>query len=163
VLAAVLAVYPLLSAGRLASLLSLLAVTGFASVLAAPHIRGPLTGVALFTLAAGYVLAEATGRVPALSVVGYAAGLILMAELLMWAAQLPRTARADAAVALRQALALAVAAFAAAALALVTLAAGGLRLPGPWTGALLGTAAAAALLALPWLLLRRTAGPGPDR
>ena len=51
--------------------------------------RGRFAGGALFTLAFEYTVAEATGRIPAGSVVGYAAGLIIVTELLLWSAQLP--------------------------------------------------------------------------
>ena len=161
-MAAALAAYPLPGAGRLAPLLGLVGGAGLGAALAAPHVRARLTGPALFALATEYVLAESAGRVPAVSVTGYAAGLIVMAELLLWAGQLPRRGRADWAVAAAQAVTLAVLALAGAVLALAALAVAGLRLPGVWTGALVGMAAAAALLALPLLLLRSTATRGPD-
>jgi hypothetical protein len=129
-------------------------------VLTAVLARGRLAGPALFTLATEYAIVEATGHAPAASVIGYAAGLILVSELLLWAAQLPRTAAADRAVAAVHLTTLAAIALAAAVLALAVLAAGGLRLPGALAAALLGTAAAVALLALPWLLLRRPGSPG---
>lgn len=125
--------------------------------------RGLFTGGALFLLAGEYVLAEATGHVPAVSVTAYAAGLILLAELLLWAAQLPRRARADRAVAVRYLITLAVLAFAAALLALIVLAASSVRLPGALAAALLGTAAAVTLLALPLLLARRAGHEGTGR
>jgi hypothetical protein len=170
-LAAGLAAYPVVTAGRLAPLLGLLAAVGVLCVLLALAARGLFTGAALFTLALEYALAEVTGRVPAGSVIGYAAGLIVVSELLLWSARLPRSASADRAVAAGHVLALALLAVAAAVLAVAVLAAAGLRLPGALEAALLGTAAAVALLALPWLLLRRsvdrtTGGParqdGPE-
>lgn len=96
---------------------------------------------------------------PAASVAAYAAGLILVSELLLWCVQLPRSGRADRAVAGRQLVTLTATALAAAVLAFAALAAAGLRLPGEWTGALLGVAAAVALLALPSLLLRAARRP----
>jgi len=157
-LAAGLAAYPVFTAGRLAPLLGLLAAAGLICALLGLLARGRFTGAALFTLALEYALAEATGRVPAGSVIGYAAGLIVVSELLLWSARLPRSASADRAVAGWHVLALAVLAVAAAVLAATVLAAAGLRLPGALEAALLGTAAAVTLLALPWLLLRRSIG-----
>jgi len=122
--------------------------------------RGQLAGPALFTLATEYTIVEVTGHAPAASVIAYAAGLIVVSELLLWAAQLPRSATADRAVATgRLTLLTASRAAAAALLALAVLAATDLRLPGALAAALLGTAAAVALLALPWLLLRRPGSP----
>jgi hypothetical protein len=131
---------------------------GLLCVLIAIAARGHLTGVALFTLATEYAIVEATGHVPAVSVIAYAAGLILVFELLLWSAQLPRSARADHAVAARHLVTVVAVALAAALLALVVLAATGLQLPGALEAGLLGTAAAVVLLALPWLLLRKPGG-----
>ena len=121
--------------------------------------RGRLAGPALFTLATVYTIVEATGHAPAASVIGYAAGLVVVSELLLWAAQLPGSAAADRAVAAGRLTLLIAIALAATLLALAVLAAAGLRLPGALEAALLGTAAAVALLALPWLLLRRPGSP----
>ncbi len=121
--------------------------------------RGQLAGPALFTLATEYTIVEVTGHAPAASVIAYAAGLIVVSELLLWAAQLPRSATADRAVATGRLTLLTAIAAAAALLALAVLAATDLRLPGALAAALLGTAAAVALLALPWLLLRRPGSP----
>jgi len=156
VLAAGLAAYPIFTAGRLAPLLGLLAAAGLLCVLLALLARGRFAGGALFTLAFEYTVAEATGRIPAGSVVGYAAGLIIVTELLLWSAQLARSTAADRAVAAGHLLTLALIAVAAAALSVVALAAASLRLPEALEATLLGTAAAVALLALPWLLLRKS-------
>lgn len=149
----------MLGAGRLTPVLGLLAAAGLGCALVAPYTRGYLAGAALFTLGAEYVVAETTGRVPAGSVAAYAAGLIVVSELLLWCVQLPRSGRADRAVAGRQLIMLTATALAAAVLALAALAATGLRLPGAWTGALLGATAAVTLLALPSLLLRAAGEP----
>ncbi|MGH3231689.1 MAG: hypothetical protein ACRDOH_00100 [Streptosporangiaceae bacterium] len=154
-LGAGLAAYPLFTAGRLAPLLGLLAAAGLLCVLLALLARGIFAAAALFTLAIEYTVAEATGCVPAGSVIGYAAGLIVVSELLQWSARLPRSAVADRAVAAGHLLTLAVLAVAAAVLAVAVLAAASLRLPEALEATLLGTAAAVALLALPWLLLRK--------
>lgn len=134
-----------------------------ACALAAPHLRGPLAGAALFALAAEYAVAEATGHVPAGSVAGYAVALITMSELLLWAGQLPRSASADHAVTGQQIVTLAALVPVTAVLAAAVLATTGLRLPAAWTAALVGTAAASALLALPWLLLRGAGRSDPPR
>src|SRR6266536_3606209 len=90
---------PILSAGRLTPLTSLLAAIGLLCVLTALLGRGQLAGPSLFTLATEYTIVEVTGHAPAASVIAYAAGLIVVSELLLWAAQLPRSATADRAVA----------------------------------------------------------------
>jgi len=94
--------------------------------------RGQLAGPALFTLATEYTIVEVTGHAPAASVIAYAAGLIVVSELLLWAAQLPRSATADRAVATGRLTLLTAIAAAAALLALAVLAATDLRLPGRW-------------------------------
>lgn len=160
-LAAGLGLYPSLAAGRLASLTGLLGAVGVACAITAVLARGLYAAGALFSLAAEYVLAEVTGHVPPGSVIAYAVGLILVCELLLWAAWLPRRARADRAVAVRYLAWLAAMAAAAALLALAVLAAASLRLPSALVAAVLGIAAAVALLALPWLLGRGAGGPGP--
>lgn len=154
-LAAGLAAYPVPHAGRLAPLIVALAVIGLLCVLAAALAGGRLAGAALFSLATEYAVAEVTGRVATASVIGYAVGLIIVSELLLWSARLPRAGVADRAVVSGQLMMLTAIGAAAAVLALAVLAAAGLRLPGALAAALLGSAAAVALLALPWLLLRR--------
>jgi len=136
-----------------------LGAIGLLCVLTALLGRGRLAGPALFTLATEYTIVEATRHSPAASVIGYAAGLIVVSELLLWSAQLPRSAVTDRAVAAGRLALLTAIALAAALLALAVLAAAGLRLPGALEAALLGTVAAAALLALPWLLLRKPGSP----
>lgn len=117
----------------------------------------------MFTLASEYVVVEATGRAEPVSVVAYAVGLIVLAELLLAAAGFAADARADRALVVETAVTVGALAVAAALLALVTLAAATVRLPGSFEAALLGSAAAVALLALPWLLLTRRQGPQRDR
>jgi len=111
----------------------------------------------LFALAAEYVLVEVTDRVPAVSIAGYAVGLVVLAELLLWSGQLPSPARMEVAVLTRWLQGVALTAAAAAGLAIVVLAAAGFQIPGAFTGTIGGAAAAAVLLALPWLLVRRGA------
>jgi hypothetical protein len=155
VLAAALAAYPLVRAGSLLPAVAALAVVGLPCTLLAIFVRARFAGVTLFTLAAAYVLVEATGRAGRFSVVAYAAGLVVLAELLLWPAQMPSGARVD-----RRAVTLwlrnvAAVAVAGAVLGIVALAASGFQIPGTSAGALVGGAAALALLALPRLLLGR--------
>ena len=145
----------MLEAGKLAPLVDLLGAVGFLLVAPAALARPRLAGLALFALAAEYVVVETTGRVAAATVIAYAVGLILCAELLLWAAELPSLAVADRAIVADRLVALGAVAVAAALLALVALAGSGVRLPGAFAAALLGAIAAAALLGLPMLLLRR--------
>ncbi len=97
---------------------------------------------------------DAAGHVPAGSVIGCAAGLITVTELLLWSKRLPRPAQADRAVPAGQLLTLATLAVAGAVLTVAVLGAASLRLPGALE------AAAVALLALSRLLLRNSTGRG---
>jgi len=150
-----LATYPIVVAGVLAPLIAALAGIALLCTLLAIVSRRRFVGAALFALATEYVVVEATGRAAATSVVAYAVGLILLSELLLLAAELPRRGLVDASVVASGLLALGGIALAAALLALVTLAASAVRLPGGFEAALLGSVAAVALLGIPLLLLRR--------
>lgn len=145
-------------AGALSPLVDLLGALGLLFVAVAVLRRGSLVGAGLFSLAAEYVVVEATGRTAATSIVAYTVALSLLAELVLWLGELPSAATADWGVVVDRLLVLAVMALAAALLALVALAAAGLRVAEAFEAALFGTAAAVALLALPWLLLRRQDG-----
>lgn len=153
-LAAGLAAYPVVQAGALGRAVLLLAVLAMVCVVAAVVLWGRLAGVALFLLAAEYVVVEATSRVGPLSIVVYAVGLIVLFELLLWSAELPRRAVVDRAVATHRVLSLGLIASAAALLALVALAAAGLSLGGAYRGALIGVVAAVLLIGSPWVLVR---------
>ncbi len=156
VLAAALAGYPLAYAGDLTPPAALLAGLGLLFVLAAAVFRVRFAvAVGLFALAAEYVLVEVTDHVATVSIAGYAVGLVVLAEVLLWSGQLPSPARMDVAVVTRWLRGVAATALAGAALALVVLAAAGFRMPGVLTGTIAGAAAAAVMLALPWLLVRR--------
>jgi hypothetical protein len=155
-LAAALASYPLIGAGRLAPLLAALGALGELLVVAAAAWRGRGLAPALVVLGAEAVTAEATGDLPPASVVAYAAGLIVLAELLSWVGELPWRARIDASFAAERLLLLAGLALAGALLALVALAAGGATVLGGLDAALVGFPAAIALLVLPHLLVRRS-------
>jgi hypothetical protein len=146
----------MLKAGVLAPLVDLLGGLGLLFAIAAILRRGRMVGAALSTLAAEYVVVDASGHVASATVIAYAVGLILVAELLLWSGELPSAALADRAVVAMRLLVLSAIAAASALLALIVLAAGSLQLPHAFEAALLGSAAAAALLALPWLLVRRT-------
>ena len=67
--------------------MALLAGLGLLFVLPAVVFRTRFaTAAGLFSLAAEYVLVEVTDRVAILSIAGYAAGLVILAELLLWSA-----------------------------------------------------------------------------
>jgi hypothetical protein len=148
----------MLHAGVLAPLVGLLGGLGLLFVAVAILRRGVLLGAGLFSLAAEYALVETTGRVAAGSVVAYAVGLVLLCELLLWLAELPSAAAVDRRIVVDRLLALAAVGSGAALAALVVLAATGLRVGTGFEAALLGTAAALALLALPLLLVRSDHG-----
>lgn len=84
----------------------------------------------------------------------------MLCELLFWSAELPLSARVDLAVVGGRLLSLAVIALAAIALAPIALLATTLQLSSALFAAVLGSLAAAALLAIPWLLLRRLGAGG---
>lgn len=148
-------------AGRLGPLIESLGGLGLLFAFAAPLLRRRFVAAALFVLASEYVVVEATGRADPVTVVAYAVGLIVLAELLLAAADFAADARADRTVVSETAVTVGAVALAAALLALITLAAATVRLPAVFEAALLGSAAAIALLALPWLLLNRQQGPQP--
>jgi hypothetical protein len=113
-----------------------------------------LVGAALTCLVGEYLLTEAAGSVATVSLVFYAAGLLVLCELIFLADQLRALARVDGpAVAawLRQ---LALTGTASAVLAVVTLAAARLRVAGSLTITIVGSAAVVILLGLPWFLSR---------
>jgi hypothetical protein len=144
----------MLRAGELAPAVDLLGAVALLLVTTTLAFRAPLAGAALFVLGAEYVLVEATGRAPAASVIAYGVGLLLCAELLLWAGELPSAAVADRALVAERLASLAVLVSGAAVLGLVALAGSGVRLPGAFAAALVGTTAAIVLLALPLALLR---------
>jgi hypothetical protein len=157
IVAAALAAYPVVYAGNLTPPAALLAGAGLFFALVAVVFRARFAvGVALFALAGGYVLIEVAGRLATISVAAYAVGLIVLAEVLSWPAQLPLRARVDRKIVVRWAQRVALMAVGAALLALLVLVAAGLQIPGAVYGAVLGAAAALLLLAVPWLLTRFT-------
>jgi hypothetical protein len=149
----------MLEAGELSPLVDLLGAAGFLLSVAAGAARRRVTGAALSALGAEYVLVETTGRVAAATVIAYAVGLILCAELLLWAGDLPTRALADGAIVADRLVTLGAVAACAALLALVALAGSGVRIPGAFAAASLGALAAAGLLGLPLMLLRRRRRP----
>lgn len=90
-----------------------------------------------------------------MSLVVYSAGLVCLCELVFWFGELAAATSVDGEVVVGRLALLAAIALAATVLALVSSVAGGLRLPGAFVSALVGTIAAVALLALPRLLVRR--------
>jgi len=155
-LATALAVYPMLDAGKLGQLREALGAAALLSLLLPLLWRGRATWLALFLLGAEYVVAESSGHLGAVSVVAYAAGLIGLCELLFWLAELPAKASIEATVIGRRLLLLALTGVTAASLALVALLATSVRLSSAIAGLVLGALAAAALLAIPLLLVRQS-------
>ncbi|HTS72962.1 MAG TPA: hypothetical protein VMG74_04560 [Gaiellaceae bacterium] len=118
-------------------------------------------GVGLVLFGAAYVVVDVTGGgASAASTLPYAVGLIVMAELILFAAELPRGGRADGSLLTSSLLVLAAVAVAAALLGLVVLAATTVRLSAGFEATLAGGASALALLALPLLLGRRNVPDG---
>jgi hypothetical protein len=154
-LAAALAVYPVLHADLLVPLVAVLGAAGTLLVVTAAVTRGAGLAAAVVLLGAAYVAVEATGRVPATSVVAYAVGLVAIAELVLGSGELPRAALVERAAVVERGLTLSAIGLASALLALVALAADGVSVGAGFETALVGMLAAVALLALPWLALRR--------
>jgi len=154
VVAAGLAVYPLTHAGTLAIAIVPLGAAAFGLIVLIALYRLNVVLLGLLPLAAEYLTAETTGRCGAISIVFYAVGLITLAELLFWSAELSREDEVERAVSSRRLLALAVIAITSALISLVTLAGSLLQLRTAFAAALVGSAAAVALLAIPWLLLQ---------
>jgi len=117
-----------------------------------------MIGAALVLIGAEYAIVDAKGDVDAATVIAYAVGLIVIAELLLMLWTTPSGALVDRDLIRHRAVGLSSKAGASALLALVVLAASSLQLPAALGAALLGSTAAVILLLLPLLLLRR-----PDR
>ena len=153
-----LAAYPIAEAGRLGPLVDVLAVLGLLLVVASLRL-GRWSGGALLALAGAYVTVDASGDVGTATVIAYAVGLFVLAELLRWSESLRAVDVADRAALAGRLSLLAALGATSVLLALVVLAATSLQLPQAFEAALLGSAAAVVLLALPVLLL----GRGPRR
>jgi hypothetical protein len=151
----VLAGYPIVRAGMLAPLIASLGAVGMLFTLIAIWSRGRLAAMAVFSLAAEYVIVEATGRTSSTTVIPYGVGFIVLCELVLGSAELPSRAVADAEAVGERLLKLAATGLAAALLAMVALAATSLQLASAFVPGLIGAIAAVLLLTLPWLLLRR--------
>jgi hypothetical protein len=153
-LAIALAVYPALHAGDLSLYILSLGAAALC-LLPIPLLRfGRGAWPPLFLLALEYALAESFADAPVSRLPVYAAGLIVLAELLFWAAELPFSARIDRGVVGARLLSLVLVASLAAALASLTLLAGELEVSSALLAAVLGVLAASTLLATPWLLMR---------
>jgi hypothetical protein len=109
----------------------------------------------LLLLGAEYITAESSGQVGAVSVVAYAAGLIVLCELVFWLAELPAAAAIETGVIVRRLLQLALTGVAAVSVAPVALLGTSVRLGSAIGALLLGVLAAALLLAIPLLLVRQ--------
>ncbi|MHB8059525.1 MAG: hypothetical protein ACYDHO_01670 [Gaiellaceae bacterium] len=151
--AVALAVYPLLDASRLGLLVDAMGAAALLSLLLPLLWRGRGAWLPLFLLGAEYVSAESTGHAAAVSVVAYAAGLIVLCELIFWLAELPKAGAVDLSVIARRLLLLALTGIVAAAVAPVALLGTSVRLGSAVAALLLGALAAAALLVIPLLLV----------
>lgn len=107
-----------------------------------------LVGAALACLIAEYLLAEATGSAATASIVAYAAGLVVLCELVFTAERLRGLDRVDVAVLTSWLRRLALVALSSAALALVVLAAATLRKTGSLALTVIGSAAAVVIVSL---------------
>lgn len=153
--ATALAVYPMLDADKLGTVIGALGAAALLSLLLPLLWRGRGVWPALFLLGAEYITAESSGQLGAVSVVAYAAGLIALCELLFWFAELPAKASVDATAIGGRLFLLALSGVAAALLALVTLLAGSVRLNSALAGLVVGALAAVVLLTIPLLLVRQ--------
>jgi hypothetical protein len=152
--ATVLAVYPMHDAGRLRPLVEGLGALALLSLLLPLLWRGRGAWLPLLLLGAEYITAESSGQVGAVSVVAYAAGLIVLCELVFWLAELPAAA-IETGVIVRRLLQLALTGVAAVSVAPVALLGTSVRLGSAIGALLLGVLAAALLLAIPLLLVRQ--------
>lgn len=151
ILGCALGAYPVIDAAGLVPLTATLAVFGVFFVILAILLREHFIGVALLALAIEYLVAEATGSASTLSIGIYAVGLIVLCELVFWTRRLADCARVDTSVVTGWLRGVALIGIAAALLAVLALAATGCQIPGSVTAAIVGSTAAVALLALPWL------------
>lgn len=154
-LAAALAAYPALVAGVLTPLAGSIAALALLSLLLPLLWSGRGAWLPVLLLATEYVLVETSGRAGGGSVIGFAAGLVVVCELLFWSAELPRRGRVDSAVVSMRLLWLTVVLVATGLLALLALLATAVRLDSALDATLLGTFAATLLLAIPYALLHR--------
>jgi surface polysaccharide O-acyltransferase-like enzyme len=111
-------------------------------------LRVNLVALPLFLLAAGYLVAELSGHCAAVSVIAYAAGLIVVCELIYWSQAIPGALEVDRKISEYRLLALiSIAAFSAL-LSLIALSASFLQIPAAIAAVVLGAAASVALLGL---------------
>ena len=149
----------MLRAGSLWPLIDSLAALAVALLVMSLLLRVDLAAFPLFLLAGAYLIAEASGHCATISIVAYAAGLIVLCELQYWSKALPGTLEVDRAVTAHRLLALALIGGSAGMLSLITLAAAFLKLPEALGAVTLGAAASVTLLGLA-LLVARKSHPG---
>lgn len=130
-----------------------LAVVALALLATSIGWRGRMTTAVLFTLGAEYLTVLLAGRVALVTVIAYAAGLIVLCELLFFAAQLPSTGAVETAVIVGQLVRLALIAAGSAAVAILVVSATALQRPEATYVKIVGVVAAVLLCSLPWLLL----------
>lgn len=153
-----LAAYPILGFGdgKLVLLIDALGAGALLSLLLPLFLCGRGTWLPLLLLGAEYVLVESRGDVATASIPIYAAGLIGLCELLFWLAELPAATAIDTVAIGRRLLSLTLIGVAAASLSLVALLATSAQLSSALGAVVLGGLAAAALIAIPLLLVRRS-------
>ena len=155
-LAAALAGYPLAGSGDAAS--ALLPVAAGSLVLVALSLRWVrLLALVLIALAAELVMRTLDSTLPPAAVVAYGAGLLLLCELLSWAATLHRGTLLEPAVVTHRVGRLCAVALLGAAASALTTSGSGISPPNAFVAGVAGAAAVAALLALVWALGREVA------
>jgi hypothetical protein len=139
-----------------------LAAVGLLLVLLAVGWPLRLTGPVLFVLAGEYLVVEVAGRVPTVSVVAYAVGLLVLCEILNFHGRLPASGSVELRVIAERVLHLGVVGLGAAVIAVLVLVVGGLRTFDALAAGFVGIAAAVLLCVIPWVLIRR-AGSGSQK
>jgi hypothetical protein len=145
---------PLLGAGESAPALTVLAGVALAA-LAASLLWRPLPWLVLATLGAELAVREVERGVPGALAVAYAAGLLLLCELVAWADTLRSRALVAPGLAARRAANLLAATAAGTGGAALVLVAGSADAPNAFAAGVAGALAVAGLLAVVWSLGRR--------
>lgn len=150
-----LATYPLVRAGGLMRVAAPLALIGLLLVAVAVAWPTRLTGPLLVVLVAEYLAAELTGRVPTVSVIAYAVGLAVLAEVLDFNARVPAAGTVDVSLITRRLLFLGIVALGAAVIAVLVLVVGRARGLDTLAAVFVGATAALLLCVIPWVLIQR--------
>jgi hypothetical protein len=154
VLGCALAAYPVVRAGDVRPIAVALAIVGVLAAILALVARTSFVGAALCALAVEYLLTEATGSVSTVSIVAYAAGLVVLCELLFWGSGLRAGSRADGSVVAAWVGRVVLIGAGSALLAVAVFAVTRFRMEASFVAAIVGSVAVVVLFALPWLLAR---------